>query len=315
MTFNSAAEAAADAGADTGALDPNLSLEAFLAAPASAVASVAPASMIYSVSGTRRGAAIAGKFKRGDEYVQWSRERMMACLDLIFAHGVRHVIMPLINPSQFMEATPAYRENLWDWLEQGLAGAEALAAYRRRGWGVRLPFAENLPRLREAGAAIERETGDGRDAEGESKKYLWVFIIPEHNFLWRQALARLSQSRANSTAEAIRLLYGADIPPATLYLDFGKPVVSPDLAPPYLMGVLHCYWTQRPGYSLDERQLRTILYDYAFTRPTWKADKRGRAELALEHEELWRQDLIIGLGTRVGPFWYPAASPSPGDEV
>jgi len=283
--------------------DFDLSLEAFLEAPVAEVASLAPASMIYSVSGTRRGAALAGKFNQGQEYVQWSRERMLVSLDLIFAHGVRHVIMPVITPSQFLEATPSYRENLWGWLENGLAGPEALAAYRRRGWRVRLPFAEQMPRLRETGAAIEQGTAQ------ESERNLWAFIIPDHNLLWEQALERLRQTPVNSTAEAIRLLYGADIPPATLYLDFGKPVVSPDLIPPFLMGVLHCYWTQKPGYSLDERQLRTILFDYAFTRPTWKEDKRGRAEQALEYQKTWSQDLIIGLGTRLGPFWYPATQP------
>ena len=66
--------------------------------------------------------------------------------------------------------------------------------------------------------------------------------------------------------------------------------------------------TQKPGYSLDEAQLRRILYDYAYVRPTWKEDKRGRAQEALEHEDTWRQDLIIGLGRKLGPFWYPTQS-------
>lgn len=279
----------------------NLSLEAFLAAPTTEVAAVAPETMIYSVSGTRRGAALAGKLDKGQGYVQWSRERMMDCLDLIFGHGVRHVIMPVITPSQFMEATPSYREHLWDWLEEGLAGREAVADYQARGWRVRIPFAEALPRLREAGARLAAET------RAENARYLWAFVIPSHNLLWELALARLAQEPglARSAPEAIRALYGADIPPATLYLDFGKPVFSPDMAPPFLAGVMHCYWTQRPGYSLDEGQWRRILYDYAFTRPTWKEDKQGRAAQALAHEEIWRQELIIGLGRRLGPFWYP----------
>lgn len=277
------------------------SLQAFLAAPAAEVAAVAPQSMIYSVSGTRRGAALAGKLDRGQEYVQWSRQRMLSCLDLIFGHGVRHVIMPVITPSQFMEATPAYREHLWDWLEDGLAGPQALAAYQARDWQVRIPLIQALPRLRQADARLAQQTTTERG------RYLWAFVIPSHNLLWEQALARLAQEpgQARTAPEAVRLLYGAEIPPATLYLDFGKPVFSPDLAPPFLSGVMHCYWTQQPGYSLDQRQWRRILYDYAYTRPTWQEDKQGRAEQVLAHEEIWRQEHIVGLGRRLGPFWYP----------
>lgn len=280
--------------------NPDLSLEAFLSAPLADVAAVAPASMIYSVSGTRRGAALAGEQGQGREYMEWSRQRMMECLDLIFAHGVQHVIMPVITPSQFKEATPSYREHLWAWLDHGLSGPQALADYAARGWRVRLPFYDALTRLRQAGARLARETA------ADSGMNLWAFVAPSHNFLWEQALAKLAESPpVRAVGDAIRLLFGADIPPATVYVDFGKPIFSPDLAPPFLAGVMHCYWTQKPGYSLDQNQLRRILYDFAYVRPTWKEDKRGRAQQALEHEETWGQDLIIGLGRKLGPFWYP----------
>lgn len=285
---------------DASADNPDQSLEAFLAAPPADVAAVAPPTMIYSVSGTRRGAALAGKMNRGLEYMEWSRQRMMECLDLIFAHGVRHIIMPVITPSQFREATPSYREHLWAWLDHGLAGPQAVSDYAARDWRVRLPFYQALPRLSRAGERLAQETA------ADSDRNLWAFVAPQHNFLWERALAILAQSSPVQAApDAIRLLFGADIPPATLYLDFGKPVFSPDLAPPFLVGVMHCYWTQKPGYSLDETQLRRILYDYAYVRPTWKEDKRGRAQKALEHEDTWQQDLIIGLGRKLGPFWYP----------
>lgn len=282
-----------------------LSRREFLAASNEKVAKVAPQTMIYSVSGTRRGAALAGKDTQGEEYVRWSRERMMVCLDLIFGHGVQHVLMPVITPSQFNEATPQYREHLWQWLDEGLAGPEALAEYQERGWRVRIPFGQELPRLRRASSSVERTTAD------ESRCNLWVFVVPEHNLLWKHALVRLQNAGSPSPQEAIRVLYGAPIPPATLYLDFGKPVVSPDLLPPLLAGVLHCYWTQQPGYSLDERQFRTILYDYAYIRPTWRENKTGRAEQALEHRDTWGQEVIVGLGTRLGPFWYPLSLPPP----
>jgi hypothetical protein len=279
--------------------DLDIELREFLDAPISDVVRVAPATMIYSVSGTRRRAALAGVPAQGYDYMEWSRQQMMACLDLIFHHGIKHILMPVITPSQFNEATPAYREHLWQWLDWGLAGPEALSDYKSRDWRVHLPFSKALPDLTAAGERLEATRVQA------SPYNLWIFVAPRHNFLWECSLPKLQAQKIETPAEIIRTLYGEDIPPATVYLDFGKPVVSPDLLPPYLIGVLHCYWSQQPGYSLDQEQLRTILYDFAYVRSTWQVDKTGRAEQVLAHRKVWEQRRIIGLGKRVGPFWYP----------
>ncbi|HXF63764.1 MAG TPA: hypothetical protein VNK95_19220 [Caldilineaceae bacterium] len=55
--------------------------------------------------------------------------------------------------------------------------------------------------------------------------------------------------------------------------------------------------------------MRTILYDYAYVRPTWQADKTGRAEQALKYRQAWEDPPVVGLGVRLGPFWYPAPIP------
>jgi len=288
--------------------DSGAGLEAFLAAPVERVVKLAPATLIYSVSGTRRSAALAGVSASGHDYMHWSRQQMLACLDLIFRHGVQHILMPVITPSQFSEATPSYREHLWQWLDQGLAGSEALADYQRFGWRVHFPFGDKLTRLRQVSERLKVT----RQQPGNCS--LWIFIVPEHNLLWEWALTALRQIPVKTAADAIRLIYGEEIPPATLYLDFGKPVVSPDLLPPFLFGVLNCYWSQRPGYSLNQRQLRTILYDYAYVRTTWQEDKTGRAEQALAHRDAWERGPTVGLGVPLGPFWYPAPiRPMPGE--
>ncbi|MFZ0545486.1 MAG: hypothetical protein WAM60_08610 [Candidatus Promineifilaceae bacterium] len=283
--------------------NPNVSLEAFLNAPIEEVAKVAPTTMVYSVSGSRRSAALAGLPTSGDVYFRWSWERMMRSLEMIFHHGVRHILYPIVTPSQFNESTPEYREHLWDWLDWGLAGEEALAEFKRNGWRVYVPFGEKFPSLHQVNERL-RVTQTTTDSPG-----LWFFIIPEHNLLWEWVLELLQQSKVTTVEGAIRQIYGQDIPPATLYLDFGKPIVTPDLLPPFLIGVLQCYWSQRPGYLLDQQQLRSILYDYAYIRPTWQPDKTGRAEEAVAHREDWERGPTLGLGTRKGPFWYPAAFP------
>ena len=89
--------------------------------------------------------------------------------------------------------------------------------------------------------------------------------------------------------------------------------------PPLLFEEIQCYWTQRPGYSLTEVELRTIFYDRAYLRATWRPDKTGRERDALRHRHAWGEHApLIGLGRKLGPYWYPmeptaASAPRPAD--
>lgn len=76
-------------------------------------------------------------------------------------------------------------------------------------------------------------------------------------------------------------------------------------APPLLIGKLHCYWRQSLGYALTAGQVRSVIYDYAYTRRTWLADKSGRADEALNYRPVWDDPPTLGIGMRLGPFWYP----------
>ena len=69
---------------------------------------------------------------------------MIACFELFFRFGVRHIFNTLIRPNQFAEVG-RYRERLLDWLDWGVAGPEALADYARLGWRVRLLGTMSVP--------------------------------------------------------------------------------------------------------------------------------------------------------------------------
>jgi hypothetical protein len=77
---------------------------------------------------------------------------------------------------------------------------------------------------------------------------------------------------------------------------------------PLFGGDTHCYFYQRPGYALSEEEIRTIIYDYAFQRRTWVSDKSGRYAGVEAQRHVWDRGLILGLGRRVGNFWYPASN-------
>ena len=274
------------------------SLAAFLDAPADHVARVAPATVIFAPGGTRRSAVLAGISPQSDEYARWTRERMIKCSELFFELGERHLFMSVMRPPQMAEVG-RYRDRLLDWLDWGLTGPEAIADYARLGWRVRLLGADGLGRL---GAAAERLR---QTMPGTATPTLWYYVVPEIESPWQWVRAALRQTEGNTTSEVIRALYGEDLPLATLYLAFGKPMFVPDLLPPLLSGDVQCYWTQRPGYTLDERTLRQIIYDYAYLRPTWTRDKSSRYADVEAQRSLWEQAPTLGLGRRVSAFWYP----------
>lgn len=274
------------------------SLEKFLTAPVEEVAQVAPATMIYATGGTRRAVALAGLSLR-DDYHKWTRLRMLESFALIFRFGVRHLIAPAGRPQIFAERG-LYRDRVFQWFRSGLAGSESLDFYRAANWRVRLVVpGDPVPELADIAATLDQATSA---ATGPN---LWFFTTLDYDQLWSW-IGRAFVSGARTRAEAVNVLFGDDIPPATLLLSFGKPLVALDHLPPLLFEEIQCYWTQRPGYSLTERELRTILYDYSYLRSTWRQDKTGRAEEALVHRAAWEHGSTIGLGMHLGPFWYPA---------
>lgn len=110
-------------------------------------------------------------------------------------------------------------------------------------------------------------------------------------------------------AEAVRALYGEDIPLISLFLGFGKPVIAPELLPPLLGGAVNCYWSQRPGYQFSEAEFRRILYDHAFVRSTWQADKSGRGEEALATALPGKQARCWVWACALGRFGIPSHLP------
>jgi hypothetical protein len=278
-------------------------LDAFLAAPAGEIARFAPRTLVFAAGGTRRGALLAGDAATGDGYARYTQRRMAATLDLLFTHGVEHLLTFALVPSQFAETTPEYREKLLGWVDWGIAGKEMLELYGRRGWRVRLVGTEEMPDLQPAAQRLVEATPAYYDHTA------WWHVVPDAEAPWRALLQAAHARQARTRDELVAALYGEVIPPATLFLSFGKPTVSPALLPPPLVGDVHCYWSQRPSYEMDRQQWRRVLYDYALTRATWRQDKDGRAEAALAWRSAWEKGPTVGVGRRLGPFWYPEAIP------
>jgi hypothetical protein len=274
------------------------SLDEFLRAPVEQVAAVAPTTMLLAPGGTRREAVLAGISPQSEEYPRWSRERMIECIDLLFRLGVRHLFVTALRSAPLAEIG-RFRDRLIDWTDQGMAGAEALADYARRGWRVRLTGVERMPELHGAAERLCAATPTSYEHT------LWMYVSGSLDAHWDTILAAAHRAQARTRAEVVRALYGEEIPVATLCLSWGKPMVGADLIPLLVAGEVQCYWSQRPGFSQGERTIRQIFYDYAYTRHTWRQDKSARYSDVAAQRGVWERSLVLGLGQRVGAFWYP----------
>lgn len=274
------------------------SWEEFQTLPVEHVACLVPKTVIYNTAGTRRQAALAGLTPHSDGYVYWSRQQMITCFELLVQYGVRNLFSCLVRSNQFAEVG-YYRERLIDWIDWWLSGPEAMADYQRLGWRVRLVGIDDVPELHATAERLHAATPEQWD------QTIWFSVNADLYAQWRSIISTAKLIQVNTQTEAIRALYGEDIPPARLFVSFGKPMVAPDVLPLLLADELHCYWTQKPGYSLDEITLRKIVYDYTYLRHTWMPDKSSRYNDIQTQRNIWEQPRILGLGQRVGGFWYP----------
>lgn len=282
-------------------LNPPPNLAEFLAVPAETVAAVAPPTAIYAPGGTRRRARMEGG-QIDETYVEQGRLELVANFALFFRLGIRHLVVPSLGPHQLQEVGNQYGARILDWIRRATCSPEMIAVYQQRGWRGRMIIPSPLAEIRAAAADLQAATPHGEAT-------VWYYLVADDADPWTNLLTLAAQTGARTREEAIRILYGEDIPPATLFVGFGKPVTGSTLIPPLLTGPdLHCYWTQRAGLRLTDDMLRRILYDYAYARRTWRPDRTDRyAHAQLAH---WDTTGIIGVGSQIDGFWYPDPFPS-----
>jgi hypothetical protein len=277
---------------------------AFLAAPDAEVAASAPATVVYAAGGTRRVAAQAG-ITLDEAYIEYTRAQLVENLALFFRLGVRHVIVPCLGPRQLFEAAP-YGERIIEWCIQALSGPDMRTEYHRRGWRARFIVPSPHPALQEAAALLQREFTD------PAMPAVWYYLVADDADPWTDLLAAVHRSGARSYGDALSAVYGEEVPPATVFVGFGKLVTGTTLVPPLLCAPnMQCYWVQRAGLRLLEPMLRAIFYDYAYARRTWRTDRRFRYAQTAEQQSRWETTEIIGVGAVQHGFWYPEAFPGP----
>jgi hypothetical protein len=275
-------------------------LEAFLAAPEAEIAKLAPETVIAAFGGIRRSAILAGMDPDSKATMAWQRQGVLRCFELLFQHGVGHVIAPLAI-GKLLATEGVARQRVLAGIGWQMAGPEALAEYARLGWRVRMIGIEQLPELESSAEQLRSSTSTERTPT------LWIWVCADPEAPIQAIFDAAHRTGARTRAELARLLYGEDIPPAALLLGFGEPTFSYELIPPLLMQRLEAYWIQRPGYRLDQPMLRRILYDYAYLRRTGSGVERNERYAHIQSQRAaWLTDWVLGVGIEVGGFWYPA---------
>lgn len=279
-------------------------LQDFLDAPIEQVIEVAPKSVVYAPGGTRRSAVYHQIKPWSHEYALWGWLEMLRCAELIFQHGVDNVFIPLYMSGHVREAD-GDPTALIQMVKRYLTHPDILAAFNSYGRKVRLIDYDDIPSLAEVGQVFSDTLSP------TSPQTLWLTTSISPDSRWNALFAARTVKQVATRADAMLALYGELIPPVSLLLGFGKPNFNPELFPVLLEGEIRGYWSQQVGFGLSAKQLRQVFYDFAYTRETWQKDKTNRAAEAEDDRALWESEFILGLGRRIGPFWYPDVSNYP----
>lgn len=273
-------------------------LQDFLQQPKENIRQLAPKTVILCIGGTRRSAALEGIEPHSTEFVHWSQPQLINLMNLLFEYGVENIISIAVISTNMSEFS-AYKKRFLAMVDYGLANEQMLKYYNEHQWRVRLVGTDDFPELHQTSELLKQQTNPS------SKQTLWWITSPFNKTPWEAVFETARKYQCSTRQEAIRAIYGEDIPLATMMIATGKPILMYDLVPPLLVGKLQCYWSQRPGYRMNETMLRTILYDYAFIRDTGAASLEDKYTEIEKYSHYWNNDYIIGEGEKLGSFWYP----------
>lgn len=280
------------------------SLEEFLAAPDVEVAKVAPQTILYAPAGTRRRALLDGIPL--DQYSSTSMKELLQVAQMFFRLGVRNLIVPSLGSSQLAEV-PAYSQKIAYWIAEQVMSDSVIHMARSCGFSIRLIglAKENEQVLKDAQLKLETCIAD------MNVPILWMHVIKTVDDPWQEIIQSIRRSSASTRAELVRELYGRDIPPARIFIGFGRMMLYPEIIPLLLFqDRLHCYWTEKAGFRITERMIRSILYDAVFLRDRGDAENREQRYEYLDALKIrWESESIIGVGERVFGFWLPRPFP------
>ncbi len=235
-------------------------------------------------------------------------------LEVFFSHGLPVLFTPLFSRPVLGRSPSYYRLTALKTLHTVLTSDEWLDFYAT--WGVRVRVYGDLSVLPPAdGEQVRRWIAHAQgitQAHTAHTLFLGIGGEPWVGYDAARATAHFCQTyqREPSTDELIEFLYGEPVPPADFFIMCSS-MDGLGALPAFICNAdTQVYYLAAPGVAaLTKRTYRAILYDLCM-RPGnmsgdsgYTLDPGERKQLRAWYED--HQDVVIGLGRRIGSVWVP----------
>ena len=269
---------------------------------------------VFPVNGTRRwfmlehAAQIRDDFF--DAYMDLSIKNHVELCAMLFDHGVEILLAPVFG-RELMRRGDEYTQRVGiDGLVRTARDKNYRQFYER--YNVRVRFYGDY-----------REVLTGTPYEYALNSIYEVMEATKHNTAFRlffgvfadettETIARLSvehylaQGAVPDKQTLVRKYYGEELPPVSMFIGFDKFSVF-DM-PLLATGEEDLYFSVSPSPYMTQRQLRSILYDHLYIRPTQEPDYTKLTEAELDWlREYYRRnrDHAFGVGKLKFNLWIP----------
>jgi tuberculosinol/isotuberculosinol synthase len=291
------------------------SLDEFLELPTERVARLVqgdgPKTCVFPINGTRRWFLLEhpDRAQSSQSYIETYMKRSFDIFGLFFDHGIDTVLSPIFGPD-LMARGEAYRLAVMP-AQRWLLQQRALEFYERHGVRVRFygdfhRYFENTPYVE-----VEEMFDELTRRTSQYGRHRLFFGVCAHDAT--ETVAQIGirfhrqHGRPPNKREIVEAYYGEHVDPVSFFIGFGQPTVF-DM-PLVATGNEDLYFTVSPSLYMDEKTLRSILYDHLYTR---RLDEKSYGSMS---ENEWRKlaafyaenrHRVLGLGHRYNDhFWCP----------
>ncbi|HZM25044.1 MAG TPA: hypothetical protein VFC02_25060 [Anaerolineales bacterium] len=292
--------------------------ESFLQLPTNEVAALVKATgqkvCVFPVNGTRRWFMLEHGDKVGDDFIESYmdlsiRNHVELCAKL-FDHGIDTILAPVFG-RELMRRGDEYTKRVGI---NGLVRTATDGNYREffEKYNVRVRFYGDFREVL-TGTVYEYalksiyEVTEATKQHSGCRLFFGVFADEATETVSRLSVEHfLAQGAVPDKQTLVRKYYGEDLPPVSLFIGFDKFSVF-DM-PLLTTGEEDLYFSLSPSPYMTERQLRAILYDHIYVRPTPEPDYTK-----LEPQEIeWlrnyyrdNKDYAFGVGKLKFNLWFP----------
>ena len=235
-----------------------------------------PEVCVFIINGTRRWfmlehAQPAQNF--ASAYFEATSKRLIELCQLLFDHGINTLLLPVFN-SQLMARGDHYIKMMGESLPHLTNHPRFLDFYKAYEIRVRFYGAHRHCLARTPYAHLSEQFDQLTAQTLTHTKHQLFYGICAHDAAESLATLAIDYYKANgyvpNKQTLIEMYYGEYVPPANLFISSGKPHTS-DM-PLMTSGREQLYFSVAPAFYLDQMQLRTILYDYLYTRTAKRSD-------------------------------------------